>query len=215
MSRYQQDNVAAAPCGHQFCRECIDDYWETEYAGENMGHCPVQSCRHRFSIKKLQAVEANSNNRSDQQQARPSAHRRLDGQQRPKPKATMDVKTAKRRQGMKLEFAGLGRTKSESQECEAGSEGGDTEGDRDDDESERALAVDDDDDASEASEREALKKPPGRRLDGSDTGHTFMQSSKVSALMEEVRRMRQEDPTSKCLVRQLTTSACRPCHGLC
>lgn len=203
-----EDNVAVAPCGHQFCRECIDDYWENEYAGENLGQCPVQSCRHRFSINKLQAVVANGGSTDS------STRRRLDAQQRStstrssgaaKAKATAAKAKAKtkRRQGMELEFAGLGRTKTESQECEIGSGGGDAdEGSAYDDESEEASVANtvggdyDDDEAS--SEREPLAR--GRRLDGSDIGHTFMQSSKVSALMEEVRRMRQEDPTSKCLI---------------
>ena len=36
----------------------------------------------------------------------------------------------------------------------------------------------------------------------SDTNDAiFMQSSKVSALLEEVKNMRQSEPTSKCLVR--------------
>ena len=200
-----------APCGHQFCRECIDDYWENEYAGENMGQCPVQSCRHRFSINKLQAVVANGGANADS-----STRRRLDAQQRStstrssgegaaKAKATAAKGKAKaktKRRGMELEFAGLGRTKTESQECEIGSGGGDAdEGSAYDDESEEASAsnaMDGDYDDGASSEREPLAR--GRRLDGSDIGHTFMQSSKVSALMEEVRRMRQEDPTSKCLV---------------
>ena len=211
-SFFKKGNVAVAPCGHQFCRECIDDYWENEYAGENMGQCPVQSCRHRFSINKLQAVVANGGANADS-----STRRRLDdaqqrststrssGEGAAKAKATAAKGKAKaktKRRGMELEFAGLGRTKTESQECEIGSGGGDAdEGSAYDDESEEASAsnaMDGDYDDGASSEREPLAR--GRRLDGSDIGHTFMQSSKVSALMEEVRRMRQEDPTSKCLV---------------
>lgn len=147
-----------APCNHRFCRECIEEYWENQYAGENMGQCP--SCQHKFSVKKLRVAEPNAA-----------------GQQRAKSESFSRSKKQIR----------LGLEQEESATEDAS----------------EAYAFPNFSEEDSDGIGTSRGHRPVRRLDSSEAGHTFMQSSKVSALLEEVRLMRQRDATSKCLVHLL------------
>jgi hypothetical protein len=39
--------VETSECGHRFCRECIDEWFEREFAGEQSGKCPECGKRSR------------------------------------------------------------------------------------------------------------------------------------------------------------------------